>query len=693
MKSIKTKLILVFTAIILFLTATLGATTIGVVRKTLTQNAHDELIQTAKEEAKYVLARVQAELKYVETLAQDPLLVSKTAPMSQKVSYYEKEAQRTGFLAFALADKKGDSTVFNAKGETTNVAERDYFQAAMKGIPTVSDVLISSATGEAVVLFAAPVYQNGQIVGVLYGRHDGNTLSEIVSETQFGETGFAYMVNNQGTSVGDRDRELVSSQANFLKMAETDPDMEDLARIMESGMLAGETGSGEYAYKGNDQIVAYTPVEGTPWIMAVGMETAEVLAEVNHLVMVIILLCTLMLLLGLVVVYFVSSRIAKPIRAVTGVAKQISEGNFDVQRFTATKDEVGQLSHAFNLTIDRLVNYQEYIDEISDALFEVSQGNLEVELKREYIGQFKKLKDNMDALLEGLNSTMTQISQSADQVNAGSEQMAYGAQALSQGASEQASAVEELSASISEITTQIQHSAQSAQLVNTKAGSAGKELKNSERQMEEMTAAMERIASKSAEVSNIIKTIDDITFQTNILALNAAIEAARAGAAGKGFAVVADEVRNLAGKSAVAAKDIAVLIDETLTAVREGSDIVERTAATLEETAKTTGEVVALIGEITKGTDEQAISIAQVNQGVEQISMVVQTNAATAEESAATSQELSGQSSLLKDLIAQFRLKQATEQPAALAPDYDGWEEEADAPRYAGAMPGRSDKY
>ncbi len=518
-------------------------------------------------------------------------------------------------------------------------------------------MIISSVTGKAVLIFAAPVHKNGQIVGVLYGRRDGNALSEIVSELAVGKTGFAYIINTEGTSVGDRDRELVTSQANFIKMAETDPSLSDLAKLMESKMFTGVVGSGEYRYQGKAQIVAFAPIAGSPWIAVVGIETAEVTAGANALRTVILVVCFAVLLVGLAVIYFISGRIAKPIKAVTEVAKQIAEGNFDVGRFTGSNDEVGQLSRAFNLTIDRLINYQGYIDEIAAALLEISRGNLTVELQREYIGQFQKLKDNMTALVDGLGSTLGQVSRAADQVASGSEQMADGAQALSQGASEQASAVEELSASLSEVSAQIQRNAESARLVSVKSESAGRELQNSERQMGEMTSAMEEIAAKSAEISKIIKTIDDITFQTNILALNAAIEAARAGTAGKGFSVVADEVRNLAGKSAEAAKVIAVLIEETLAAVENGSAIVERTAGALEETAKTSGEVVSLVGTIAKATEDQALSISQVNQGVEQISMVVQTNAATAEEAAATSQELSGQSALLKDLLSRFKLR------------------------------------
>lgn len=371
----------------------------------------------------------------------------------------------------------------------------------------------------------------------------------------------------------------------------------------------------------------------------------------------VVISAAIILVVAAAVAYFISKGIARPIQKVTEAAQRIADGNFDVQLKVRSKDEVGRLAKAFNLTIEKLVNYQGYIDEISDALNNVSRGNLRVELQREYAGQFKKLKDNMQALLTKLNATILQINQSALQVGSGSEQMANGAQSLSQGATEQASSIEELSASIAEFTEQIRKNAANAKVAHDKSELAGKEMHTSNVQMNEMMSAMNQITVKASEISKIIKIIDDIAFQTNILALNAAVEAARAGIAGKGFAVVADEVRSLAGKSAEAAKNTTVLIEETINAVENGSQIAGKTAASLETSVKATSEVVALIDEIAHASQEQATAILQINQGIEQISSVVQINAATAEESAATSEELSGQSNVLKELISKFNLR------------------------------------
>ena len=423
---------------------------------------------------------------------------------------------------------------------------------------------------------------------------------------------------------------------------------------------------GEADILGHEYMTKYSPITNNNnqiiGIYFVGVPIESVHQILNNgiastLTSVAILIILVLLIAG-VIIYFVAASITKPIKKVTLAAQHIADGNFDVQLSINSKDEVGQLAKAFNLTIEKLVNYQEYIDEISDALLSISKGDLTIEPKKEYLGQFKKLKDNMYALLFYLNSTLTQINESAQQVDSGSEQVSNGAQALSQGAAEQASSIEELSASISEIAEQIKHNAQNAKSAQDKAEFAGNELLMSNDQMQDMVSAMDKITLKSSEISKIIKVIDDIAFQTNILALNAAVEAARAGAAGKGFAVVADEVRSLAGKSAEAAKNTTTLIAETIDAVNDGAKIAHKTAESLNKSSEVTKDAVDLINEIAIASDDQATAIVQINLGVEQISSVVQTNAATAQESAATSEELSGQANILKELITHFNLRE-----------------------------------
>lgn len=278
--------------------------------------------------------------------------------------------------------------------------------------------------------------------------------------------------------------------------------------------------------------------------------------------------------------------------------------------------------------------------------------------KEAYVGEFQILLDASMRMSKKIREVFREINMAADQVDSGSDQVSSGAQALSQGATEQASAVEELSATAQDISEKINLNAEHTGTANKQCKIAGERLNESGDKMDQLVSAMGDIKQTSTEIQTIIKAIDDIAFQTNILALNAAVEAARAGSAGKGFAVVADEVRSLAGKSAEASKTTQEMIEKSIRAVETGSDLAIDTAKALKETATYAEGVMSAITDIAKSSAEQAQAIMQVTQGLDQISGVVQTNSATAEQSAAASEQLSGQASMLKAVLDKFQFSE-----------------------------------
>lgn len=387
------------------------------------------------------------------------------------------------------------------------------------------------------------------------------------------------------------------------------------------------------------------------------LESDLLFARAKSMMIGIIILFVALAVLG--AVYLVRN-ITKPVREIDNVAQKIADGHLEESITYQSRDELGSLAVNFNKTVLRLRDYVDYIDEISKVLDEIANGNLTFQLTYDYTGEFSKVKQALDHISDSLNETMGQISEASDQVASGSDQVSGGAQALSQGATQQASSIQELAATINDISGQIGENAQNAQNASEKANAVGEEMAQSNRYMQGMVKAMDDISGSSKEIGKIIKTIEDIAFQTNILALNAAVEAARAGTAGKGFAVVADEVRNLASKSSEASKNTAALIENSIKAVENGTRMADDTAKALSEAVDRAKEVVETIDRISLASNEQASSIAQITQGVDQISSVVQTNSATAEESAAASEELSGQAQILKDLVGRFKLKGVT---------------------------------
>ena len=354
-------------------------------------------------------------------------------------------------------------------------------------------------------------------------------------------------------------------------------------------------------------------------------------------------------------VLYVLKHIVAPILTITQCSEPLQQGRLDFSIPYSADNELGDLALALKKSMSQI---HSYVEDINRIMQELSQGNFDVGTSAEYIGDFRTIEQSISSFTVTISDALAQINQAEHKVSDNAEQLSSGAQALAQGATEQASAVQQLYATLDDLSKSAEHNVQSASSAQENARLTGEQVTLSGEQMKQMVAAMVDITDASQEIGKIIKTIEDIAFQTNILSLNAAVEAARAGEAGKGFAVVSSEVRSLATQSDQAAKATKELIENSVQAAERGSKIVDEVSKTLERTLELVVRSNDAIGEIAEAVHSEAESIAQVTEGIGQISSVVQTNSASSEESAAVSTELFEQVRLLQEQIRRFHLKQ-----------------------------------
>lgn len=348
-------------------------------------------------------------------------------------------------------------------------------------------------------------------------------------------------------------------------------------------------------------------------------------------------------------------RLLAPVITVKDQMGEIARGNLSADfGLESDTSEIGRLVESIHETKREL---KKYIKDIDFKLAQMAQGNMDQSIGDDYRGEFRPIQNAMRQILEALNSALFQINQTAERVTAESQQVATGAQILSKGAVEQASAVEELTASIQQLSDQVDNTSSDANTARKSSMDAAAQLELCNEKMKALTASMENISKSSHEIGGIIKTIEDISFQTNILAINAAVEAARAGETGKGFAVVADEVQSLANKSAGSAKNITALIEESVRLVEQGTSLSADTTEALAVGVAEARRSTELVERIADSATQQVEALRQLTQGMEQISSVVQTNAATAEKSAFSAEELHGQAEELKVSVQKFRLR------------------------------------
>lgn len=373
---------------------------------------------------------------------------------------------------------------------------------------------------------------------------------------------------------------------------------------------------------------------------------------------IVMIIIIVIIIIGLIlitkVVQAIIESISNPVEEIKAAALEMAKGNYDLEIEYTSEDEIGVLADCMR---EMILFTKDNISNITEVLNKFAEGNFDVEIEDNYIGEFIEIKESLEKIVDSINNTFYDIKIVTEQVKDGSEQVASTAQIISEGAINQAGIIQELMAAIGQINEKVKVSTEQANSTNVLTRELGNQIELNNEKMNEMVTAMNKIEESSINIKSIINTIYSISEQTNLLALNAAIEAARAGESGKGFAVVADEIRKLAEESSVAVKNTEILIEDSINNVNDGKNVADEASEALSAVVGKAKEAVELIGTIAELTEQGAMAISEVYNGIDQIAEVVESNTAISEESAAASEELSSQSESLQNMIDKFKLR------------------------------------
>lgn len=650
--SIQTKIALNSVVLVVIALLLLGIGSVAITVVTCMSMVESEMQKVVDVASSRVEWELKAYMNVANDLGANQTLTNPDSTVAEKQAVLDNWTSRYGFERCNLIDSEGIAL------NGTSYADREYFQAAMQGQSFVSDPLVSKTTGEYTIIISAPLYINRQPAGCVYVVPNEEFLNDIMRTINLSINSVAYMVNNKGDIIAHPNMEEAHSGDGWeISDDDQDPGYEAI-NDMHAKMVNGETGYTTYSIAGRTVAAAYHPVNSTNgWSMVIQAPVTDFLGQVYTAVVMILVVAVVAIAGATVMSIWTGKRIGRPIKLCTERIDRLARGDLTSPvPEVKLRDETGILAESTATTVHKLNNI---INDVGRILSAMASGNFAVNTKEcstFYAGDFRKIIEYMDQIKIELTHTLNDIDISSDQVYTGAEQVAAAATNLSQGTTEQASSVQELAATLRVIAEQVNETSMNCTKAKDRVSESATYVNEAIEEMKYLSVAMNNISNTSDQIGNIIKTIEDIAFQTNILALNAAVEAARAGEAGKGFAVVAEEVRNLASKSADAAKDTTDLIEQSMQAVAEGMTKATATSTALQNVGTKAALAEEIVGKIAEASLTQSASLAQVDIGVEQISVVVQRNAATSEESAASAEELSSQATMLKNMVKEFKL-------------------------------------
>ena len=517
-------------------------------------------------------------------------------------------------------------------------------------------IMKSPGTGSMILSMYYPIFEGTRCIGYMgAGVYASHLMDSLLNLNIQGLPDSEYVFLNVASGVY-----LYHEDESLLNTETTDAGYLEIIRRIQADE---STQVGTHSYRdenGDTQLVVYKYLKDRGWVFMVRNSAAEVYGSVTQVRFVVGILCAVMAVAIISVTLLILRREGRELMVVERAIGQLGDLNLSsnqgLEAFQGRSDEIGMIAQTTHRVCGCL---RQTIDDVGRILGEMANGNLAVDVTQNesyYIGNFRVLSESLQSIRSNLANVIRDISQVAREVDSSADLVSTGAQALSQGTLEQAASIESLVSNVTAITSQIQTSTvrcgDASELVDKATGYTAE----ADTKMEQLTEATKNIDRSSTEISTIIKTIEDIAFQTNILALNAAVEAARAGSAGKGFSVVADEVRNLAAKSAEAAQNTNTLINRSIQDVKTGTESTGLAVSAMQVIDDCIQSIKTLMDEIASASVQQSEMISLVENGIKEISSVVQTNSSAAEKSAAVSKELSAQARTLSSLISQFQI-------------------------------------
>jgi len=577
----------------------------------ITEEVERALTAAVTANARLLEATTSHHLQFLDSLAARRIIDDDT-PWLDKVEAVQAEMKKMGYSRVFFVNPKGKGTGFFPEPIYSDVGSREYFKKAMGGTPNFSDVIVSSVTGEAIIVVATPVRRGGSIVGILYGVIEQDQLQRMAESFSYGTSASSYIVNREGGIIASSNRKDIADQVNLVALSKDDPRHRTFHELLTGRILKGETGTGTYSMEGMTRIAAFTPIPNQPWLMMTAVDTAEVFENASEATRNYLIIGVIVLAVALLVTTLLSRSITGPIKAAAAMLKDISQGEGDLTRkmTITTKDEIGELAGYFNLTLDKVRNLiivirdqAQTLSGIGEAL-SASMGDTAASVNEitANVSSVKNQTINQAASVTETNSTMEQITVNIRKLNGYIEQQAANV-------TQSSSSIEEMLASISSVTQNLNKNAENVQALRG----------DSERSRDDLKAVSDRIKEIVQESDRLIEVsalIGSIANQTNLLAMNAAIEAAHAGDLGRGFAVVADEVRKLAEESASQSSTISSVLKKIKTSVDQVAVSADSVLGQVEEIDAKIRAVAERESGIKNAMEEQGLGSKEILQAI-----------------------------------------------------------------------------